>query len=111
MGRIEGLIPPYIKPHIKHVFHQYTVRVTDDFSISRDELAHELAERGIETAIYYPMPIHRQPLYRDLGYQDQLPVSERAAQEVLSLPVHPSLTKEDLEYISQALRHLIKVKV
>jgi dTDP-4-amino-4,6-dideoxygalactose transaminase len=111
MGRIEGLIPPYIKPHIKHVFHQYTVMVTDDFSISRDELAHELAERGIETAIYYPMPIHRQPLYRDLVYQHQLPVSERAAQEVLSLPVHPSLTKEDLEYISQALRHLIKVKV
>lgn len=111
MGRIEGLIPPYIKPHIKHVFHQYTVRVTDDFSISRDELAHELAERGIETAIYYPMPIHKQPLYRNLGYQHQLPVSERAAQEVLSLPVHPSLTKEDLEYISQALRHLIKVKV
>jgi len=107
IGNIRGLVPPYIKPHIKHVFHQYTMRVTDDFTMSRYKLAHELAGRGIETAIYYPMPIHRQPLYQNLGYQDQLPVSERVAREVLSLPVHPALTREDSKYISQVLHDLV----
>lgn len=101
--KIKGLIPPYIKPNVKHVFHQYTIRITDDLGMSRDELKQKLIDKGIETAIYYPIPIHKQPLYKKLGYNDHLPISEKVAKEVISLPVHPSLTNDDLDYINRAL--------
>jgi perosamine synthetase len=101
---IKGLVPPGIKSNTKHVFHQYTVRITQDFGIPRDELRRKLMDEGIATEIYYPLPIHKQPLYQSLGYNDHLPNSEKAAKEVLSLPVHPSLTKEDLENVVRAIQ-------
>lgn len=100
---IEGLLPPHVRPNVKHVFHQYTVRITQDFGIPRDELRQKLMNKGVATEVYYPLPIHKQPLYQNLGYNDHLPNSEKAAGEVLSLPVHPSLTKEDLEYAVDSL--------
>jgi len=104
LSGIKGLVPPHVGPNAKHVFHQYTVRITGDFAISREELRKKLLDRGIGTEIYYPRPIHRQPFYERLGYKDHLPNSEKAAVEVLSLPVHPSLTKEDLENIVRAIQ-------
>jgi dTDP-4-amino-4,6-dideoxygalactose transaminase len=103
LSGIKGLLPPHVRPNVKHVFHQYTVRITQDFGIPRDELRQKLMNKGIATEIYYPLPIHKQPLYQNLGYNDHLPNSEKAASEVLSLPVHPSLTKEDLEYVVDSL--------
>lgn len=103
LSGIKGLVPPHVRPNVKHVFHQYTVRVTQDFAIPRDELRQKLMNKGIATEIYYPLPIHKQPLYQNLGYNDRLPNSEKLAREVLSLPVHPSLTKKDLEYIVDTL--------
>ncbi len=103
---IKGLLLPRAEPNLKHVFHQYTVRVTQEFGTSRDKLKEKLKGKGIATEIYYPLPIHKQPLYQKLGYNDHLPDSERAAKEVLSLPVHPSLTREDLEYIIETLAQL-----
>jgi dTDP-4-amino-4,6-dideoxygalactose transaminase len=103
LGEIRGLIPPYVKPNVKHVFHQYTVRVTNDFGISREELMVKLINKGVATKIYYPLPIHKQPLYQKLGYNDYLPNSEKAATEVLSLPVHPSLARGELDYIVESL--------
>lgn len=103
ISNIRGLLPPLIHPAAKHVFHQYTVRVTGDYGISRDELMARLAEQGIASQIYYVLPIYRQPLYQKLGYEDRLPIVEAAASEVLSLPVNPSLTREDLEYIVKTI--------
>ncbi len=100
---IKGLILPHVKPGIRHVFHQYTVRVTGDFGLSRDELRQSLLGKGIQTGIYYPIPINKQPLMRKLGYDDYLPNSERLAQEVLPLPVHPGLTGDDVEYIIESV--------
>ena len=105
LGGIKGLIPPSVKSNTRHVFHQYTVRITQDFGISRDELRQKLMDKGVGTEIYYPLPIHKQPLYQNLGYNDHLPNSEKAAKEVLSLPIHPSLTKKDLEYVVDSLRN------
>lgn len=99
LSGIKGLIPPSIKSNTQHVFHQYTVRITQDFGIPRDELRQKLMNKGIATEVYYPLPIHKQPLYQSLSYNDRLPNSEKAAAQVLSLPVHPSLTKKDLEYV------------
>ena len=103
LGGIKGLLPPKVRSNVKHVFHQYTVRVSQEFGIPRDELRQKLMDKGVGTEIYYPLPIHKQPLYQNLGYNDHLPNSEKAATEVLSLPVHPSLTKKDLEYIVDSL--------
>ena len=98
----ESIIIPRVRENCKHVFHQYTIRVTDD----RDRIVSILNEKGIGTGIYYPIPIHRQTLYKDLGYNETLPVSERLANEVISLPIHPSVTMENLEYISSVLNGL-----
>ncbi len=74
--------------------------------MSRDELKESLKNKGITTMIYYPLPIDKQPLYRKLNYNDFLPCSEKLAKGVLSLPVHPSLTKEELKYIVQTIKDI-----
>lgn len=102
---IEGLLLPDISNHdIKHVFHQYTVRLTDKFPVSRDVFRDSLREKGMLTEVYYPIPIHKQPLYGKLGYHDQLPVAEQSAKEVVSIPVHPSLSDGDLQYIIDSIK-------
>ena len=96
---IEGIQCPTIREKSEHVFHQYTIRTTD-----RDALADHLRDKGIGTGTYYPIPIHKQPYYMELGYNDNLPVTEKASMEVLSLPVHPGVTDEDIVTISNAIR-------
>jgi dTDP-4-amino-4,6-dideoxygalactose transaminase len=88
-----------VLPQAQHVYHQFTVRIPDQ----RDRVAARLRERGIGCEIYYPIPIHQQVLYRNLGYDDHLPVTEQAAQDVLSLPIHPSLDRYDLATIALAV--------
>lgn len=94
--RLNRVITPQVKQGYVHVYHQYTVRgVKGD----RDQALQKLAEGGVGARVYYPLPVHRQPLYRQLGFKDSLPVSERMSREVLSLPVHPALTQEELDKI------------
>ena len=89
-----------------HVWHQYTIRVTAGRE-ARDRLQAQLRDHGIETGVFYPLPIHRQPLYERLGYGDRdLPVAQRLADEVLSLPVHPALTGDDIDTIATAVNEL-----
>ncbi len=90
---------PTIRERCNHVFHQYTIRTKN-----RDSLAEHLKNKGIGTGIYYPIPIHKQPYYKDLGYSDNLLVTEKASREVLSLPVHPGVTDEDITTISNTIR-------
>jgi dTDP-4-amino-4,6-dideoxygalactose transaminase len=97
LKEISGLVPPVTAEGCSHVFHQYTVRAKN-----RDKFAAFLKKKEIDTGIYYPIPIHRQPFYRDLGYKDFLPVSEKTVEEVLSLPVHPGLSRDDLQKIVEA---------
>ena len=96
---LRGVITPGERQGCHHVYHQYTVRV----SSGRDRLAAVLREAGVETAVFYPTPVHQQTLYRDRGYDLSLPVAERLSRQVLSLPVHPSLSQEDLETIVAAV--------
>lgn len=98
LSQIEGVGTPIVRPGAEHVFHQYTIRVAD-----RAGLVDLLASKGIGYGIYYPTAIHQQPLYRQLGFRDSLPVTEEACQQVLSLPVHPSLTQTDLDTIVAAV--------
>ncbi|BAF58574.1 MAG: DegT/DnrJ/EryC1/StrS family aminotransferase [Firmicutes bacterium] len=104
---LKGIITPYILSEVKHVFHQYTIRVSEKFGISRDTLREELIRLGINTEIYYPLPIHCQPFYRQLGYKEHLPRAEKASREVLSLPVHPAVSGTDIQDILDAFGKII----
>jgi dTDP-4-amino-4,6-dideoxygalactose transaminase len=105
LQNIKGLILPHVDKRCGHVFHQYTARIRGD--LSRDEVVSSLNKMDIGTGIYYPLPIHKQPYYKELGYNDSLPVAEMASKEVISLPVHPSLNKLDLDTISGKLREIM----
>lgn len=101
LAGIPGLVPPIEREGYRHVYHQYTVRVER----GRDRVQERLRELGVGTAVHYPVPVHRQPLYVDLGYGEvSLPISERMAGEVLSLPVHPGLGDGDLDRIIDSVR-------
>lgn len=93
------IVCPTVKKECEHVFHQYTIRTT-----ARDELAAHLNSNGIGTGVHYPLPIHMQPYYKGLGYKDSMPHSEKASREVLSLPVHPQLSNEDLDHIIKTIK-------
>lgn len=82
-----------------HVFHQYTLRVQ-----KRDELQAFLKEQGVATMIYYPIPLHLQPVFEELGYKEgDLPETEKAAKEALSLPMFPELEQEQQEYVIEKI--------
>jgi perosamine synthetase len=98
---LENVVVPPVATGATHVYHQYTIRVPDE----RDEFAAELGRRGVGSGVYYPIPNHRLPSF---GRTDDLPETERAAREVLSLPVHPSLTSADLEHIAAAVNGVAK---
>ena len=114
LKNIPGIVTPQASSdHLKvsashvfptsHVFHQYTLRVTPAFGKSRDELLTYLDSQGIGSAVFYPLPMHKQKAYAAYAHFS-FPIAEKAAQEVLSLPVHPALTQEDLMSIVQAVR-------
>ena len=96
---------PVNRPWAEHVYHQYTIRVSG----GRGDLPDRLARRGVGSSVHYPLPVHQQPLYSNLGFVDVLPEAERASQEVLSLPVHPALTEEELRWVADAVASEFKV--
>jgi dTDP-4-amino-4,6-dideoxygalactose transaminase len=97
------VVTPYVRPGVMHVYHQYTIRVP-----RRDELHQFLRERSIGSMIYYPLPLHLQVMYRDLGYAEgSLPVSEQAGREVLSLPMYPELTDDQVQMVADAIREFV----
>lgn len=98
---LTGCATPVEPAGYEHVYHQYTIRVGDG---QRDAMVDYLRENGIGSGVYYPIPVHKQTFYVDeLGYDVTLPEAERAAEEVLSLPVHPGLTPADLAQIVAVL--------
>lgn len=99
---VSFLETPFVPKDYTHVFHQYTVRVKDGL---RDKLMQYLKDNGIGCGIHYPEVLHRQPLYKKLGYKRNLcPVAEQAAKEVLSLPVHPSVSGKDIDTIIKTIK-------
>lgn len=114
--RLKGVVQtPIVRPGYRHVYHQYTIRVP----ANRNEWIAKLHARGVDTTIHYPIPIHQQPFYRRKSSlfrvlspgkrsavkggnpSARLPATESAAQQVLSLPVHPALSQEDLSTIAR----------
>jgi len=98
------VITPKVKPAYDHVWHQYTIRL--DGARDRDAAVKQLNEAGIGTGIFYPVPVHQQDYMRDLVGEIRLPVSEKLAKEVISLPVHPQVSESDLEKIVEEVNKL-----
>jgi len=102
--RTRGITTPLRRDGVRHVYHQYVVRVEDDFSASREKLMEYLSAKGVGSAVHYPKAVYEQPFYRDLGYTDvKCPVAEDVSRRVMSLPVHPSLSTDDLAYIAKTM--------
>jgi dTDP-4-amino-4,6-dideoxygalactose transaminase len=100
LSGLEGVIVPRVAHYAQHVYHLYVVRVP-----RRDQLKAYLEERGVGTGIHYPVPCHLQPAFRSLGYrQDDFPVTEQIAGEILSLPMYPELTAEQQDFVVKAIR-------
>ena len=99
LSKISGVVTPVVASWAEHVYHQYTIRVPQ-----RDHVQKVLAAHGIASTVYYPTPMHLQPVYSSLGYkQGDLPESERAAAEVLSLPIYPELTENQIARVGETL--------
>jgi dTDP-4-amino-4,6-dideoxygalactose transaminase len=96
-----ALRTPHVAPENESIFNQYTLRIAGG---RRDALQSALKEQGIGSSIYYPLPLHLQPCFAYLGYREgQCPESERAAREVLSLPIFPELTRAQLDAVVDAV--------
>ncbi|QOR45210.1 DegT/DnrJ/EryC1/StrS family aminotransferase [Trueperella pecoris] len=104
-AHLEGVLTPRVAEGAVHVYHQYTIRVEDD----RDGFANALREEyKVGCGVYYPIPNHRLPSLAHYAPGLELPNTEAAAKQVISLPVHPSLTQEDLERIVEAVNAVVK---
>ena len=99
LAGLSGVVAPPVTPG--HVFHQYTIRITDG---RRDVVRERLDAAGIGTMVYYPIPIHRLPVYESTYRDLELPVTERAAGEVLSIPIWPEIDLPTQERVVAALR-------
>jgi dTDP-4-amino-4,6-dideoxygalactose transaminase len=106
LGDVEGIHIPYRNPHSTHVFHQYTIRL--DVHFDREHIQQYLAEKGIASAVYYPLPIYKQKAYFQHDcHPDDFPVTELLSKVVLSLPMHTELSAEQVDYICTTLKKAI----
>jgi dTDP-4-amino-4,6-dideoxygalactose transaminase len=103
-ANIESVITTKVKPGYEHVWHQYTIRV--DGNRDRDAAVKKLNDAGVGTGIFYPVPAHQQGYMRDIVGDISLPVSEKMAKQVISLPVHPQVSKDDLKKIVSEVNKL-----
>ena len=104
---VEGITVPAVAPYAtRHVFNQYVIRIGNG---KRDQVWNGLKAAGIGSAVYYPIPLHLQECFKELGYkQGDFPESERAAQETLALPIFPELTMVQKEEVASTIRELIR---
>jgi dTDP-4-amino-4,6-dideoxygalactose transaminase len=104
LSAIAGVTPPRVAPWAEHVYHQYTIRLRD-----RDRVQKALADQGVPSTVYYPVPMHLQGMFKSLGQgPGSLPHAERAADEVLSLPIYPELTAPQIERVAGALAAAVR---
>ena len=97
------LVTPTTADYAEHIFHLYVIRMAD-----RDALMEELKGKGIASGLHYPIPIHLQPAYAELGYRrGDFPVTEAYAEEIVSLPIFPELDDEKVAYVAEAVRAFV----
>ncbi len=109
LGGVKGLVLPETAPNRTHTYHQYTIRLTKDFPLDRASFVAGLKEKGIIAGVYYPKALHEFPHIQKFGYKlGDFPVAETVASEVVSLPVHPRVSAEDVQTIIAAIKELAR---
>lgn len=109
LGVIEGIQVPARTPHSDHVFHQYTMKLT---GINRDELNKFLADKGIPSMIYYPVPGHKQKMFDSFNLeQKEMPITDKLTACVISLPIHTEFEEEQLKYICDSIKEFVSIHV
>lgn len=104
LSGVSGVVTPYVAPNVEHVYHLYAIQVQN-----RDEVQAALKAAGVETGIHYPIPVHEQPAYAHLGYEpEDFPVTHTLAPRILSLPIYPELTKEQIHYVVEMIRNTVE---
>lgn len=110
LKRVDEIILPKEMPYAKHVYHLFVVQVNTD-SADRDNLAQYLNNKGVSTGLHYPVPLHLQECFSELGYnKGDFPESEKLAERSLSLPMYPELTDSQIEYICDSIKDYYKEK-
>lgn len=103
---VTQVISPYEAPSLKHIYHVYSIRTK-----KRDELLQRLKSKGIGALIHYPIPLHLQPAYKNLGYgKGDFPVAERIADEVISLPIYPYINQRQIKFIVDTIKQSLHGK-
>jgi len=123
LGQLEGIEPPFVAPSSHHIFNYYTIRLNKSDNVGealvasqfdqriryRGKLRDHLASQGIATAIYYPLSLHLQEVYQPLGYKPgAFPESEKAQEEVLSLPIYPELSEKEIHRVVETIKEAIR---
>ncbi len=98
-------ITPFVADYSTHIYHQFTLRVEN-----RKGLAEHLSSKGIPSAVHYPIPLHQQPAFKDSSRKFDLPVAEKVAKDVISLPMFPELTEEQIVYVTDAIKEFVGSK-
>lgn len=107
LKHIPGLVNPKVSDGRTHVYHQYTIRITEDFALSRDDFVAQMREKEVGVGVYYPKPLHAFEHIAKLGYKlGDFPVAEKASKVVISLPVHPGVSEDDANYIVRSIKEL-----
>ena len=107
LAGVEGLMLPKEMDYAKHVYHLYVIRTAN-----RDDFMKVLAEKEIYCGIHYPIPVHRQEAYAYLGLgEGSFPISERVASEIVSLPMFPELTEEQVTFACNGIKEVLSVNI
>lgn len=95
-----NVVPPTVRPENEHIYHQYVVQCED-----RESMLNKLKEKGVATGVYYPVPLHLQKVYKDLGYKEgDMPVAEYLSHRTFAIPVYPELTEKQIKYIVDSIK-------
>lgn len=103
---LPGITIPFVPAGVVHAYHQYSILIDEAVAgASRDVVRRKLGELGVGTGVYYPTPLHLNPLFKSFGYSvGDFPVAERVSAQILALPIHPLLSEDDIEYVGQCIK-------
>lgn len=102
-AELQGVGCPSVRADVEHVYHQYTIRVA-----RRAEFQPQLAERGVGSNVYYPVPVHHQVPFRDIAGDRELPVTDRLTEDIMSIPVYPNLTDAEVDTVISGVNEVAK---
>lgn len=105
-NKIKGLVVPYVEDNNTHVYHQYTLRITSEFPKTRDQLKNYLEKNGIQSNVYYPVPLYEVAHLKVKRKVNDFPVTKRIVKEVLSIPVHPVLKQSEVDLIIRIIKNV-----